>query len=235
MSILDEVTAKIEASKEVITTLPVNNAKNINLYEAKLDELKTEFAEYEVQALKEMERRVEVASRVKENNEFGPIKRELNTIEKVLYLLNTVQTAYEKLGFDTATHNLRYFYKKNLEVVNEAIVYCVLKFIEAGVDLDIKDFCYSRYIRDYLSGFLDNIKEGKVDFKNMQAKFEEIYWECSNLIIYIELNIRYLYFKNQKTIDKYYAKKQSDLLVKLTAEEILRKICRVTKTINRKN
>ena len=60
----------------------------------------------------------------------------------------------------------------------------------------------------------------------MKDKFEEIYWKCPNLIIHIELNFRYIYMNNKKTIDRYY-KKQTEQVSKkvgLTAQEIEEKI-----------
>ena len=36
---IEEIMDKIEASKEVLSTMPKNNLKNINIYQEKLEEL----------------------------------------------------------------------------------------------------------------------------------------------------------------------------------------------------
>jgi hypothetical protein len=187
---------KIDANKELIGTLPKNNEKNIKSYLKKLEEFSEEFKEYEKQILSEMEIRLEKISTIEENAEITKIKEGIEKIEKIMYLLNSVQTSYEKMELDRAIHNLRYYYKKNLEVVNETIIFCLKKFKELGIYLKIEDFCYSKFVRDYMEVILTELEKEELDLKRMQTKFEEIYWVCPNIIIYIELNMRYIYFKD---------------------------------------
>lgn len=220
MNKLEEINIKIDANKELIGTLPKNNEKNIKSYLKKLEEFTEEFKEYEKQILSEMEIRLEKISTTKENEELVEIKKGIEKIEKIMYLLNSIQTSYEKMELDRAIHNLRYYYKKNLEVVNETIIFCLRKFKEVGICLKIDDFCYSKFVRDYMEVILAELEKEEFDLKRMQTKFEEIYWVCPNIIIYIELNMRYLYFKNEKIIDKYYVKKKEMLLQKLEIKDI---------------
>jgi len=209
---IEDIIAKIDASKEILSTLPKNNTKNINAYTKKLEELKLEFTEYEKSATNEMKRRIDFVSDVNRNSEIALIEQKLVKTKEVLYLLNNVNTSFEKMSFDKAAYDLRYYYKKNLEVVSNAIFYCIKKLKETGVRLNLDDFCYSKYAREYLTVFFEELNNPSIDYGKIKNKFEEIYWECSNIIIYIELNIRYLYFQNEKNIDKYYAKMQQEIL-----------------------
>ena len=43
---IEEIMDKIEASKEVLSTMPKNNLKNINIYQEKLEELEDEYEKY---------------------------------------------------------------------------------------------------------------------------------------------------------------------------------------------
>ena len=101
---------------------------------------------------------------------------------------------------------------------------CINKFNEVGITLTSDDFNYSIFVNEYMKAFFDNMQN--INSKIMKDKFEEIYWKCPNLIIHIELNFRYIYMNNKKTIDRYY-KKQTEQVSKkvgLTAQEIEEKI-----------
>ena len=43
---IEEITDKIEANKEVLSTMPKNNIKNMDIYQKKLEELEEEFKKY---------------------------------------------------------------------------------------------------------------------------------------------------------------------------------------------
>jgi len=221
MNILEETAAKINVNKEVLNTLPKNNKKNMGIYIKKLEELAAEFQGDKEKILAEIEKRYKKESAVHVNPEIDKLKKEVEDTEGILYLLNNIDTSYEKLGFDKATYHLRYYYTKNLERVSENILYCIKKFEEVGITLSLKDFCYSRYVRDYMAALFEEMQKETIDFANIKNKFEEIYWECPNIIMYIELNIRHLYFKNNKKIDKYYKNEQQKLLAKISAKEIV--------------
>lgn len=212
MSKIEEITVKIDASREVLSTLPKNNQKNLNAYSGKIEELTEEHKLLEEKLLAEMRERVSKFNNLKEDGEIEGLEKDSKDIERILYLTNYIKTSYEKMGFDKSIHNLRYYYQKNLKVVNETILYCIKKFKEVGINLRLDDFCYSKYVREYLTSFFAGTDD--IDLQRIQNKFEELYWKCPNIITHIELNIRYLYLKHEKTIDKYYARLQAELLRK---------------------
>jgi len=219
MSRIEEIIVKIDTSKEILSVLPKNNQKNMNVYVAKVEELKEEFASYEGKMLEEMGSRVKKMSKMETDPEIAMLEKEVSEVESILYLTNDIKTSYEKMGFDRAMHNLRYYYKKSLKVVNETILYCLKKFKEVGISLRLEDFTYSKYVKEYIASFF--IQGEEVDLKKIQNKFEEIYWKCPNIITHIELNIRYLFVRHEKVIDKYYDKQEVELLGKVTTEDIV--------------
>ena len=221
MDKIEEINIKISANKEVLETLPRNNEKNRKIYAEKAMELKTEFLVYKDEILNEMERRYEKVAKIKINPEINLIKKQLEEIDKNLYLLNRVKTPYEKMNLDRAIQDLRYYYKKKLEIVNETIDFCTKKFQEVGIELTVKDFCYSKFVTEYIEVFFAESKRGAgINSDKIKAKFEKIYWKCPDIITHIELNIRYIYLKYEKEITKYYEKRKQDLTTTKPAETI---------------
>lgn len=96
----------------------------------------------------------------------------------------------------------------------------ILKFKEVGVILTINDFVYSKYVKEYISLFLDGINRKRLDMSAIQEKFETIYWKVPDIITHIELNLRYLYIKYKKQIDKYYADKEKYIISSMSTNVI---------------
>ena len=53
----------------------------------------------------------------------------------------------------------------------------------------------------------------------MKDTFEKLYWECSDIIVHIELNIRYLYLKHEKDIEKYFVTENKEILKDLETSD----------------
>lgn len=220
MKKLEELISKINMNKEILETLPKNNAKNIKSYINKITELQEEFKTLQNNLEIEMEKRYKKICNVKKNSKIKPIVQKIENSEGVLYLLNNIDTSYEKMDLDKAMFNLNHYYKKNLEIVNETILYCIKKFEEVGIGLELKDFDYSEYVKEYLTIFFREMERENINSKKIKNKFDEIYWKCPELIYHIVLNIRYLYAKNEKNIDKYYNRQKENLLKNFTAEDL---------------
>lgn len=220
MNNLEELSKKINIHKEILDAMPKNNSKNIKEYINLVENLKIEFSSYQQDVLREMEKRLKQIKNVKKNLEIEELKQKIDNNEGVLYLLNTVDTSYEKMDLDKSMFNLKQYYNKNLEIVNESISYCIKKFEEVGIELGVKDFDYSEYVKEYFTIFFSDLESEKINSKKIKNKFDEIYWKCPEIILHIELNIRYLYLKNEKKIDKYYNNQKRNLLRNFTAKEI---------------
>ena len=72
---------------------------------------------------------------IKKAEEIVKLEEEVINKEKELHVINNFQTSYEKMNLDKILFSLNIFYKKNLEVVNEAILKAIEKFKEVGVVL----------------------------------------------------------------------------------------------------
>jgi hypothetical protein len=79
---------------------------------------------------------------------------------------------------------------------------------EVGIALTADDFDYSEYAHEYMKVFIEESEKGNVYTEKIKDTFEKLYIRCSELIMHISLNIRSLYHRNEKNIDKFYVLKK---------------------------
>jgi len=221
MNNLKEVNEQIEANKEILNTFPRNNAKNIKACLTQIQEYKQTFTDAQSKLLEEMKKRIEKLEEIKKSEEVIKLEEQVAEKERTLHVINKYKTSYEKMDLDRILFNLNVFYRKNLDVVNEAIQKAIEKFKEVGIPLMPKDFTYSKYANEYMVVFFQEMEKGNVNSERIKTEFEKIYWKCPDIIIHIRLNIFYIYTENEKNIDKYYEKKQEEALRNVTADQLL--------------
>lgn len=215
MEILNE---KIDTDKEILSVMPKNTKKNTEAYVKKVEEIKGEYERYLNDVALEVKRRANKINSIKENPEIKEVEEDLEKFGD-LDLLGVGNTAYEKMKLDELLFILRRFYKNNLEQVNNNILSCIRRFAEVGVDLKPEDFNYSPFARRYMKVFFKEYKKGDVNSQKMKDTFEQLYWECSDIIVHIELNIRYLYLKHEKEIDRHFAAENKMILKDLETSD----------------
>ena len=99
--------------------------------------------------------------------------------------------SYERMNLSYYIYEISHYYKEDLDAVNEIILSIIDSFSKVGIKLTLSDFNYTEVVNKYMTSLL-NKKE------DIHAIFESLYWENPNLINQIELNFRYLYFKQNK-------------------------------------
>lgn len=202
---------KIPVSKEILENMPKNNKKNIETYKDSLNELKNEYTEIKNNLFKEIKKRYEdETAKFTNNPEIEANKNLLQQMEDSLYLVNSIETPYEKMGIDEIVWRLRKFYKDNLENVNNEILRCINAFSVVGIELTAKDFNYSKFTEEYMTVFFEEKED--ITSKKLKETFEDIYWKCPEIITHLELNIRYLYLKNESKAEKYYQEAKVNML-----------------------
>lgn len=219
---IEEIMDKIEATKEVLSTMPKNNLKNINVYEKKIEELKEEYEEYKKDVSNRLQKRYKNMQKKQSDKEIENIEKRLKTIDYILQLLDEEKTSYEKMELDKTIYTISKYYKENLENINEQIKICLNKFSKVGILLTLDDFDYSIYVKNYMKIFFQEFEKGNVNSDKMKQSFEEIYWKSPDIIVQIELNLRKIYLKKQVLIDKYFEKEKTEKLKRLdvTSKEI---------------
>lgn len=202
---------KISVSKEILENMPKNNKKNIENYKKSLADLTDEYSNIKNELYKEIKRRCSAETeQFKYNGEIDENKNLLKQVEETLYIINPIKTPYEKMGLDENVWRLRRFYKYNLENVNKEILHCINAFSVIGINLEAKDFNYSKYTEEYMNVFFEEKED--LSSKKLKEAFENIYWKCPEIIIHLELNIRSLYLQNESEAEKYYEKAKLEML-----------------------
>lgn len=220
---LDNIGNSIETQKEILSTLPVNTKKNKEAYLERVKKYRDEYKYIEKQILKEIKKVYE--EELGENMEDDGLAdklNKLNKIEDILTAIDKVKTPYEKMKLDRPIYNLRRFYRKNLQTINQEIRNCIDLFSKIGINLTAKDFKFTPYVNQYMSKIFECIEKDRVDTSVINEEFEEIYWKCPNIIVHIQLNIRYIYLKKESSIARYYNQKEA--MVKSKLDESLAEI-----------
>lgn len=199
----DELIKYIETQKEILSTLPKNNKKNIEKYISGLDDLKKEFIEKKDSVTFQMDtRKIQIMLNIKKENDYEEMLNNLNAIKSNIYLFDKYNTSYEKMGFDKVLYNLN-TQGHTLVSVNDSIKYILDKFSEANIKLSSDDFKYTPVVYDYMKIYYE-------DNEKINEYFEKIYWKYPNIINHIEVTFKYLYFKYKKYFDKYIESRKNE-------------------------
>ena len=91
---LKDIVDKIEASKEVLATMPKNNPKNIKIYKEKIEELQEEYKGYQKEIHLRLQRKYQNATKKVPNSEIENLEKRLKTISYILDLLDEEKTSY---------------------------------------------------------------------------------------------------------------------------------------------
>ena len=76
----EEILEKIVASKEILSTMPKNNPKNVEIFKDKLEELEKEYTTYQDEVSNELKKRYEKAVKKTENTEIEIYRQELKQL-----------------------------------------------------------------------------------------------------------------------------------------------------------
>lgn len=194
----EKLQQEIDKINENIEVLPKNNKTNkqkyneyidkqIGIYSSKLDDIKKEITVRYNKFLTEF------------NNDIDIPK--LSEVDNTLIrCLSSQTTSYEKMNLSYYFYELSHFYEHNLSKINEIIIKIIEIFNSVDINLNVDDFNYSQCVYEYMDTLI-NSKE------HIYEILDKLYWENPNIIIQIELNFRYLYYKYQKDIDRFYNNK----------------------------
>ena len=213
---LDKLTKDISLDKEVLESLHTNNKKNIN---KKLEEVSTRYNTYiklrdDVynELLKRLKPYLEISF-----NDYSDVVKSIDELYKALTFTNNLSSPYEKLKLDKIVYSLTNDLESDLEVTNNLLLKVITIFNKVGIKLTSNDFNYTKYVNNYMKEFFNNINN--LDSIELKKTFDEIYWKCPDLIIELELNIRYLYLKNKDKFNKYVNSLNKEMLSKFKRKE----------------
>lgn len=206
----DSRVKEIESIKENLNILPKKTKDNINKYNDYIEDKLIIYNNYLTDIKNEIDKRVDIIKKKYFKEDYLFKDNKLNTYE--LKVTNKYIDNMEIMGLDIYLYQLRHFYNNDLEDINLVINNIFKVFKDCGIELSSNDFIISPAVNTYLVAVLNN-KD------NLHELFEKLYWENSNIIFQIEINFRYLYFKYEKKISKYY----DDLGNKYNLDNVMKK------------
>lgn len=216
--ILVEFDKYISSNKDVLSVLPVNNKRNRTKYVEKVQEFEDTALQIRKVIWNEIQYRYEKILDIKEDPKIGELEKAIEEIKNI-EVFNELNTPFEKLGLDKITHSLSCFFEGDLNLVNNNIKLFIEKFEEFGIELSKEDFNYSPYTMEYIGVFLEETENGKLNSDRLKKTFEKIYWQCPDIVMHIELNMRYLYYINSKRIEKELNDRNSRILTSMNLDK----------------
>lgn len=212
--ILVEFDKYISSNKDVLSVLPINNKKNKTKYVEKVQEFEDTAIKIRKLIWNEIQERYEKIIDITENSKIAELEKTIKGIDNI-EVFNELNTPFEKLGLDKITHSLSCFFEGDLNLVNNNIKLFIEKFKEFGIELTKDDFNYSQYTNEYITVFLEETANGNLNSDRLKKTFEKIYWQCPDIVIHIELNMRYIYHANSKKIEKELNDRNSKILASM--------------------
>ena len=191
---LNDDIAKINSNLDI---LPKKTKKNIEKYNQYLETSIEKYTYLLSKVKEEMEfRRDEV------KNKYGNMSyEEMDTsidYDSIKFSDFRARSS-EKLNLENLFYRLEHS-SNNLDEVNSILSTIISNFRDAGVSINEQDFTLTKFVNEYIKALL-----GSRD--DIQDVFNDIYWKDSDILKHIELNIRYLYYKNEKVINEYFKNK----------------------------
>ena len=204
---MEDFVHDVEVTKEVLSSMPINNQKNLKAYKVKVSKVKEEYIDLKNELYQEIKKRSNKYLNISPNERIATLEKELEGL-KDLSLFNPLNTPFEKLEINNALYRLNHFFKNDLEKVNKDIKYIIDLFTNVGVDITSDAFVYSYYAREYIKELL---LDDSLD--RMKYIFEELHWKCPDVIMHVSMNIRLLYNKHKSKFEEYIAKKKKEVFV----------------------
>ena len=197
---INDIQKAIDAINNNLSILPTDTKKNKAEYVKYIDLQLEEYNQKLKQVTEEMDARYN--KYIAKYTKGSDMDAKENIDILAIKFNNELFDSYERMDLPHYIYEMGRYYKDDLDKTNEIIFTIIEAFSKVGINLTIEDFNYTEVVSKYMSSLL-----GKKE--DIHQVFEALYWENPNIINQIELNFRYLYFKNKKRIDGFFKKETS--------------------------
>ena len=231
--LVENIEKQITTDKEVISVLPRNGIKAIKTLLKTISEMTEKYENLNEKLLNEIEGRYTELTTVEENTEIPQLEQEILKYDMAEKNTDT-RSSFEKMGLDRVVYNVNGYYKSNLERLNKELIFSVKQFEKVGIKLTAEDFCISEYAKKYMEVLLREAYEGDINSEAVKNTFEKVYWQCSEVVSHLYVNIRYIYDRYENQIDRFYNEKAQEILkgLSLTVEGVEEKKAELIKQKN---
>ena len=200
---LEFINDDIEAKKTLLSTMPVKTKVNIKAYNEKIDFIYDKYTDY----MKGVKKYIEVKSKSfnikKEPNDLEQLKNKIANLEKARFVLNPLNTFFEKLGFDDLMYEISNYNDSSFDNLTQ-IINCFLdKFELANIKITVDEFNYTYYARKFMKAFLEARNSKVNNYDTVSEVFEKIYWSNPDIIQNVELNFKKIIKKYKNKLCEY--------------------------------
>ena len=200
---LNFIEEDIEAKKTLIATLPTKTKVNKKNYNEKVELIQKKYETYKESIKKYINNKNKKFIIKPINKDLDKLSNEVANLEHVRFVLNPMNTYYEKMGFDNLIFQTNHYVDFRFSSLNKIINTFLDKFELINVHLTDKDFDYTCYVNEYMKEFLDVRYKKQNNYEKVSKTFEKIYWLNPDLIQHIELNFRKLIKNYSSKFEKY--------------------------------
>ena len=197
---IEKTNKDIENINNNIEILPKNNKKNLQKYALYLDECIDRYKFIMEEILKEVDDRVK-AIEDKYKNLTYEIKEDSIKYNSIKLSDKRVRSS-EKLNLEFLFYNLDNS-TGSLDEINKVLSLIISNFKGAGIPLKEEDFNITENVNLYIHTLLK-------EKNDIQDVFNNIFFKSPDILKQIELNVKYIYYQNEKKIEEYFNNKYID-------------------------
>jgi len=151
------------------------------------------FKDYANQIYNEMQRRFNTLMPQDKSKEFKQNKEELNKLEQLLMLTSEYLDSDYSMGFSTILSKLKDGI--SLDLLNNYLDEFLNIMRSCNIALTIEDFKYSMFTELFMRSYFEK--------NNTSEVFQQIFFECPDIILHLKMNLEFILKKYKKTIDAY--------------------------------
>lgn len=143
--------------------------------------------------------------------EYDKYREKLSNYKKTIIFNSDKYSSFFKLNIFSLISKIDIDDSVSLNDINDILSKIFNIFKDAGVNLNATDFSYSMFTYEYMSLFINSF--GNNNFNDIMKKsFDNIYWECPDIIKHIKLNLWFLMDKYKEKLDIYSKSRAIELL-----------------------
>lgn len=189
---IEDVKHDIEVFNSNIKVLPNKTKKNKDKVMEYIDDNISKFRGMLSECTGEINARVERINRkyTEERYTLGSSTIDYDSLK----LSDSRVPLTERLDIEKIFYDIEYS-DGDLDYINKKLEKLFSNFKRYGVTISKEDFTISESVNKYICSFFDK-------GKNIQDVFNELYFKTPDIIKQIEINIKYIAYKNQKLIEK---------------------------------
>ena len=148
---LEFINKDIEAKKVLISSMPTKTKTNKKKFNKTIDDIKNTYNQYINSTKKYLIAKKDKFDILGETDNISKLKKDIESLEELKFLLNPSNTYYEKMGFDALLYKIDNFNTLNFDSLNDIINEFLDKFELVGIALKGDDFDYTCYVHEYMS------------------------------------------------------------------------------------